>query len=155
MLSSQRILGIPIPDLKLPEVLETSDHLQRAYRIKQLPHDSSMPVVITFVFLLLGKRLFHSYRFWYQSSVSVLAFNHRRKIVAFILEGGTRRRSQRYTRLTSTWKLIKRIVALIQCSRPLFQYFNYPYPVLFISPFHLFYIFPLCSHFQTDAEFLQ
>ncbi|CBY13900.1 unnamed protein product [Oikopleura dioica] len=73
---------------ELPVILENSDVNVVPYpQFKQLPQDRSMPLVISFIFILF---------------VSVILFNHRRKIIAFILEGGQRRRSQRYTRVSHT-----------------------------------------------------
>jgi hypothetical protein len=75
--------GIRVPEL--PVVLENSDVIVSFPDYKQLPHDKSTTILISFIFLFF---------------VSLIIFTHRRKIVAFIVEGGQRRRSQRYTRIS-------------------------------------------------------
>merc|ERR1712037_90160 len=75
--------GISVPELAV--ILENSDVNDPYLHLKQLPHDRSATILISFIFLLIG---------------CLILFNFRRKIVAFIVEGGQRRRNQRYPRIS-------------------------------------------------------
>ena len=91
------ISGIRVPEL--PVVLENSDVIVPFPDYKQLPHDKSTTILISFIFLFFGEFIFLTKKYK-KKIVSLIIFTHRRKIVAFIVEGGQRRRSQRYTRIS-------------------------------------------------------